>query len=71
MEDKKQLERIEKQVNNLYSAICGNDELGIKGIVREQAEIRREIEMFKTLKWKIIGAGTIVAIVVNFILTAK
>jgi hypothetical protein len=71
MEDKEQLARIEKQLSSLCTAICGNDELGIKGIVREQAEIRREIEMFKTLKWKIIGAGTIVAIVVNFILTAK
>lgn len=40
---------INNTVNNIKTAICGNDELGIKGIVTEINEIKKSIDKLEKL----------------------
>lgn len=54
MEDK--LNRMASQIDKLYTSVCGDEKMGIKGLIGEHNEMKEDIDRLKAMRWYLVGA---------------
>lgn len=51
-----QITKMSRQIDKLYTTICGDERMGVKGLIGEHREMRRDIDKLQTMRWYLIGA---------------
>lgn len=62
------VDKMSSQIDQLFQAICGNEEMGLRGLVEEVRCTKEDVEKLKALKWQMIGAACVIGYVVQEIL---
>ena len=60
------VDKMSEQIDQLFQAICGNEKMGLRGLVEEVRCTKEDVAKLKALKWQLVGA----ACVVGFLLQA-
>jgi hypothetical protein len=57
-----------KMLEEMHLALCGNEVLGVKGVVAELREVKADVDILKNAKSNTISVGKSFALVGSFIL---
>ena len=57
-----------KMLEEMHLALCGNETLGVKGVVSELREVKADVEQLKTAKSNTVSVGKSFALVGSFVL---
>lgn len=57
-----------KMLEEMHLALCGNEILGVKGVVAELREVRQDVEDLKSAKSNTVSVGKSFALVGSFVL---
>ena len=44
------------QIDKLYTTICGDERMGVKGLIGEHREMKEDIDKLKAMRWYLVGA---------------
>ena len=45
-----QITKMSRQIDKLYTTICGDERMGVKGLIGEHREMRRDIDKLQTMR---------------------
>ena len=51
-----QITKMSRQIDKLYTTICGDERMGVKGLIGEHREMRRDIDKLQAMRWYLVGA---------------
>ena len=51
-----QITKMSRQIDKLYTTICGDERMGVKGLIGEHREMRRDIDKLQCMRWYLLGA---------------
>ena len=51
-----QITKMSRQIDKLYTTICGDERMGVKGLIVEHREMRRDIDKLQAMRWYLVGA---------------
>ena len=51
-----QITKMSRQIDKLYTTICGDERMGVKGLIGEHHEMRRDIDKLQAMRWYLVGA---------------
>lgn len=51
-----QITKMSRQIDKLYTTICGDERMGVKGLIGEHREMRRDIYKLQAMRWYLVGA---------------
>jgi hypothetical protein len=57
----RQIQDIHDKVNRLYTAVCGDECLGVEGTIKKVDRHERYIENDKKMKWTIAGGVAVIS----------
>jgi len=60
--------KMSQQIDQLFQAICGNDEMGLRGLVEEVRCTKEDVEKLKALKWQLIGDACVVGFLIEILI---
>lgn len=64
MTQEEQIKEIHNKVERLFTAVCGDECLGVEGVVNKVDRHDRYIENDKKMKWTIAGAVTVISSII-------
>ena len=62
------VDKMSTQIDQLFQAICGNEEMGLRGLVEEMRCTKEDVEKLKALRWQMIGAACAIGYIMQEIL---
>ena len=51
-----QITKMSRQIDKLYTTICGDERMGVKGLIGEHREMRSDIDKLQAMRWYLVGA---------------
>ena len=51
-----QITKMSIQIDKLYTTICGDERMGVKGLIGEHREMKEDIDKLKAMRWYLVGA---------------
>ena len=51
-----QITKMSRQIDKLYTTICGDERMGVKGLIGEHREMRIDIDKLQAMRWYLVGA---------------
>ena len=51
-----QITKMSRQIDKLYTTICGDERMGVKGLIGEHREMKEDIDKLKAMRWYLVGA---------------
>lgn len=66
MEDDR-ITRMASQIDKLFTTVCGDERMGLKGLVGEHREMRQDIDKLKAMRWYLVGAIAAIGFLLSII----